>query len=185
MNEVIIVIIGYTLIVYLYNRIKKKNEINKNSVIKKEIQTKKVEMENNVESSVEIERYPYKKKNLLTKSEYAFYMTLKEKMKNKDLIICPKVRLEDFIEVTDKKEILKYRGKIKSRHIDFLLCDNNLRIKCAIELDDPLHNNKKAMEVDNFKNKLFNEIGLKLYRIAYNEDKNKRIDDILIELNKL
>ena len=65
--------------------------------------------------------------------------------------MCPKVRLEDFIYVTNKQELYKYRGYIKSRHIDFLICDNDLHIKFAIELDDKTHNTEKAKSTDEFK----------------------------------
>ena len=68
--------------------------------------------------------YPYEKKLLLTKTEYAFYKILKEKCDSRNLLICPKVRMEDFVKVTDKKNVLKYRGYIRSRHIDFLICNS-------------------------------------------------------------
>ena len=67
--------------------------------------------------------YPYKQKYLLTKNEYKFYKTLKTICDQKQIIICPKVRLEDFIEVKENENKQKYRGYIKSRHVDFLLCD--------------------------------------------------------------
>ena len=60
---------------------------------------------------------PYEKKFLLTKAEYAFYQILKKECDKNNLLICPKVRLEGFITVTDKEHYSKYRGYIKSRHI--------------------------------------------------------------------
>lgn len=109
--------------------------------------------------------YPYRKTNLLTKTEYGFYKTLKEECDKRNFLICPKVRMEDFLEVTCKDEQLKYRGHIKSRHIDFIICDQDLRILCGIELDDPSHYTQKAQKADTFKNDVFKEIGLPLYRI--------------------
>lgn len=110
-------------------------------------------------------KYPYKKTNLLTKTEYSFYKILKEECDKRNFLICPKVRMEDFLEVTCKDEQLKYRGYIKSRHIDFMICDQDLRILCGIELDDPSHYTQKAQKADTFKNDVFKEIGLPLYRI--------------------
>ena len=81
-------------------------------------------------------QYPYRQKFLLTKTEYAFYKILEEKCTKNGLRICPKVRLEDFISVTGTKNIGKYRGYIKSRHVDFLICDKDLHIKAGLELDD-------------------------------------------------
>lgn len=66
-----------------------------------------------------INYYPYKKKMLLTKTEYAFYNILKIKCDKNNVLICPKIRMEDFLEVTDKQNKLKYRGYIKSRHIHY------------------------------------------------------------------
>ena len=84
-------------------------------------------------------QYPYRKKYLLTKAEYIFYKLLKSKCDERNMLICPKVRLEDFIQVTAKEQVYKYRGYIKSRHIDFLLCDSGLNIIAAVELDDNSH----------------------------------------------
>lgn len=113
---------------------------------------------------------PYKKKNLLTNTEYQFYKTLKIICDKKQLLICPKVRLEDFINVTTQDEKMKYRGYIKSRHIDFILTDDNLHILCGIELDDSSHNTLKAAKTDDFKNQLFSTIGVPLIRIPVGTD---------------
>ena len=80
---------------------------------------------------------PYKKRKLLTYTEYNFYKIMKKACDEKNLLICPKVRLEDFIDVTDKKNRMKYRGYIKSRHVDFIITDSKLNLLCGIELDDP------------------------------------------------
>lgn len=117
------------------------------------------------EENQTIDKYPYRKTNLLTKTEYGFYKVLKEECDKRNFLICPKVRMEDFLDVTCKDEQLKYRGYIKSRHIDFMICDQDLRILCGIELDDPSHYTQKAQKTDTFKNDVFKEIGLPLYRI--------------------
>lgn len=112
-----------------------------------------------------IQQYPYRKKYLLTKTEYSFYTILKQKCDTYNYLICPKVRLEDFIDVTTNIDKLKYRGYIKSRHVDFIICDNKLNIIAAIELDDSSHLNIKSQKTDEFKNNLFKTIGIPLYRI--------------------
>lgn len=116
-----------------------------------------------------ISEYPYEKDFLLTKAEYAFYKALQPKCQEKNILICPKVRMEDFIKVTTKNDYMKYRGYIKSRHVDFLLCDINLHIIAGIELDDNSHNSEKAKSVDNFKDNVFKTIKLPLYRIKMSE----------------
>lgn len=109
--------------------------------------------------------YPYSKKMLLTRTEYKFYRILKEKCDQNSLLICPKVRMEDFIQVNDKQNINKYRGYIKSRHIDFMICNKDLYILAGLELDDPSHNSFYAQKTDTFKNNVFMQIGIPLYRI--------------------
>lgn len=123
----------------------------------------------------------YKRKQLLTKTEYTFYGLLKKKCDESSLLICPKVRLEDFIDVT-AEEKMKYRGYIKSRHIDFLICDFKLRIVAAIELDDSSHKSSKAQSADTFKNELYRAIGLSLYRITTSENYNEKVEKMIQEL---
>lgn len=115
------------------------------------------------------QNYPYLKKHLLSKAEYAFYHILKSECDKNNILICPKVRLEDFITVTDKQNYTKYRGYIKSRHIDFLLCNTKLQIIAAIELDDNSHTKEKVQKVDNFKNELFKVINIPLFRVKMSD----------------
>ncbi len=123
-------------------------------------------------------KYPYEKRMLLTKTEYAFYKILKAECDKRDYLICPKVRMEDFLYVTCENEKAKYRGYVKSRHIDFIICDSELYMLCGIELDDASHNSKEAQKIDRFKDDVFETIGVPLYRIKvsdgnYREQLNK------------
>ncbi|MCI8674106.1 MAG: DUF2726 domain-containing protein [Lachnospiraceae bacterium] len=129
------------------------------------------------------EIYPYEKKMLLTKTEYKFYMILKKKCDDKNLLICPKVRMEDFLSVTDRQNFYKYRGYIKSRHIDFLICNSKLYLLAGLELDDYSHQQEKAKKIDDFKDNVFHTIDLPLYRIKVtDEDYDKQIDYMLRDL---
>lgn len=124
-------------------------------------------------------KYPYISRPLLTKTEYAFYKVLRKYTDRYDLLICPKVRMEDFIKVTAKKNYARYRGYIKSRHIDFIICDNDLNMLCGIELDDSSHNTEKAQEIDKFKNNTFKAIGIPLYRVKTSGNYNEEISEII------
>ena len=132
--------------------------------------------------SGEVRYFPYKKKYLLTKTEYKFYKELQAECDKRGIIICPKVRLEDFINVTCDKERGKYRGYIKSRHVDFILCDRNLNIILAIELDDYSHESKQARKTDRFKDRLFRQIGVPLHRVKVAANYSKPINNILNKL---
>lgn len=120
----------------------------------------------------------YKSKHLLTKAEYSFYSILKKICEESNLLICPKVRLEDFIQVT-AQEKSKYRGYIKSRHIDFLICDAKLHVIGALELDDNSHNTQKAQVTDNFKNELYKTIQLPLFRIKTTDNYSEKIKEMI------
>lgn len=130
-----------------------------------------------------VQEFPYKKKNLLTKSEFRFFMMLKAAAQSENILVCPKVRLEDFIQTTSVEEKMKYRGYIRSRHVDFLLIDDKtLHILAAIELDDETHYNAKSQKIDSFKNNLFNAVGIPLLRIKPGSDFGAVIANIMQDI---
>lgn len=161
------------------NQIHEQNHVN----IIQEHKTEQIEKYETVNGE-RINYYPYKRKMLLTKTEYAFYNILKMKCDKNNLLICPKVRMEDFLEVTDKQNKLKYRGYIKSRHIDFMLCDSRLNLLAGIELDDKSHNEKEATAIDHFKNRVFQAINMPLFRVKVMqaEQYSNQIDNILSKI---
>ena len=126
----------------------------------------------------------YQACSLLTTTEYNFYTVLKELCDKENFLICPKVRLEDFINVT-AQDRMKYRGHIKSRHVDFVICDSWLKIIAAIELDDASHNTQQAQIIDNFKNELFDAIEIPLFRIKVNDFHVIRITEMLEYIKEL
>lgn len=140
---------------------------------------------NQDEADKRVQTMPYVKKNLLTKTEYEFWNILRNECSKYNIIICPKVRMEDFIDVTAEDFSTKqsYRGKIKSRHIDFILCDNKLNILAGLELDDNSHLSTDAKITDEFKNNVFRRINIPLYRVPVNrKDYTQQINNILIKL---
>ena len=128
---------------------------------------------------------PYKRKMLLTKAEYSIWNLLKAKCDKYEMIICPKIRMEDFInvDIKDYSKRQSYRGRIKSRHVDFLICDKKLNILAGIEIDDNSHLKESSKEIDEFKNRVFKTINIPLFRIVLNEGYyEKQIDNYLREL---
>ncbi|GGX56047.1 hypothetical protein GCM10011309_00960 [Litorimonas cladophorae] len=84
-----------------------------------------------------------------------------------------KVRLEDIIGIRKGlpyKESQSLRGRIKSRHIDFLIIDIEGRSRLAIELDGKSHTSKRAIENDKVKTALFMAAGIPLRRIRVGEN---------------
>lgn len=110
----------------------------------------------------------YQPKYLLTKNEWFQYKKLKEIADIKNLIICPKVRLLDIIE--PRHDCPHYKGalgKISSKHVDFVICDQNLHIKAIIELDDNSHDTEKGKEKDRFVNQALSNAGYNVIRTRY------------------
>ncbi len=171
---IVITIIVAFIIAFYADRLRKQKNTNQQQV-NQVPQTQK---------PVTYEDLPYKKRQLLTKTEYIFYNTLRKKCDETHLLICPKVRFEDFIEVTEKeyRKLQKFRGYIKSRHIDFLICDSKLNILAGLELDDKSHNTKKAIQTDNFKNNVFRKIGIPLFRIKTSQNYKSEIQHIINNL---
>ena len=117
--------------------------------------------------------YPYRMKYLLTQNEFNFYNRLKEITNPLNLQILAKIRLADLIEVDtnqiNKKDYVKYFGKIKSKHIDFAIC-NNMNIIALLELDDSSHNRADRQERDNFVNNALLKAGYTVVRTNGNMD---------------
>lgn len=125
---------------------------------------------------------PYKYRPLLTDTEFQFYRYLRAVCGPYNILVCPKVRLEDILQITttNKHIVNQYRGYIKSRHIDFMLCDINMKVICGIELDDASHWSKKAYYADSLKNAIYNTIGIKLFRVKTQEDYRTRVKEIMM-----
>lgn len=161
-NTTIIAILIITTFYFMIANEKKKHTIEQNKKANNNVEQE--EQTEQIDASI-TQEYPYQMKYLLTKTEYCFYCKLKQLCDERNLLICPKVRLEDFVKITTKENFMKYRGYIKSRHIDFLICDSKLHIIMGIELDDDSHNKQSVKKVDNFKDNLFKTINIPLKRI--------------------
>lgn len=118
------------------------------------------------------ERYPYTARNLLTRREYKFYMILREAAQAHHCLVCPKVGVKDLLQVSDRHNYMKYFHKIAQKHVDFVICDEQLHVLFALELDDSSHETRDARERDRFKNKAFRAAGIPLKRIS-DIDENK------------
>lgn len=109
------------------------------------------------------------KKTIMTKTEIKFYIELKKITDELNMTIFPQVDLERIIKVIDNN--YRDRNRIKSRNIDYTIVENiNYKIICCIELDDYSHNTERAKKTDNFKNELFQKVGIPLHRIKVNNN---------------
>ena len=102
-----------------------------------------------------------RKEYLMTKNELKFYKQLKKITDKLELTIFAQVSLYQVIRNKNFKDF----NKIKSKSIDFVITENNGKIKMCIELDDKSHNKNNRIERDNFINEIFNQANMKLLRI--------------------
>jgi hypothetical protein len=130
---------------------------------------------------------PYRTKNrVMNDSEQAMYINLQKQLGDL-FVVLSKVRIEDFVEVKqnglEKNERWGFRGKIKSRHVDFLICDKaTTKPLLAIELDGHSHKNYGRVKRDDFVNNLYKEIGLRIEHVSVGsnfEQESIRLKNIL------
>lgn len=130
--------------------------------------TQKWENIKNIQTSPESEKESidyakaYQAKYLLTKNEWYEYKKLKQYAAEKQLQVCPKVRLLDLIEPKQGKGYMSALGKIQSKHVDFVITDPDLRIKAILELDDNSHNTADRKERDQFVDMILSSVGYKV-----------------------
>ena len=157
----VVVFVIVFIIIYDNKRTKKKREELQRKIMM--LDSKKPET---VDNDEDIEKLPYRRKFLLTKNEYWFYKSLKEIADKYDFAVLAKIRFADLVEVSaeaDKKEYMKYFGKIKSKHIDFILCKkDNLYPELLIELNDSSHNKEDRIKRDDFIKKIAERVGYKM-----------------------
>ena len=157
----VVVVVIVFIIIYDNKRTKKKREELQRKIMM--LDSKEPET---VDNDEDIEKLPYRRKFLLTKNEYWFYKSLKEITDKYDFAVLAKIRFADLVEVSaeaDKKEYMKYFGKIKSKHIDFILCKkDNLYPELLIELNDSSHNTEDRIKRDEFIKKIAEKVGYKM-----------------------
>lgn len=127
-----------------------------------------------VEKGKEKMRIYWLKEQVMNTSERALFINLVQTLGQTHLVFS-KIRVEDFVEVRNsqlsKSEHWGKRGKIKSRHVDFLVCDKNTsRPVLAIELDGSSHNNYQRQVRDNFLDSVYREAGLRVEHVRVGSD---------------
>lgn len=120
------------------------------------------------------EKHPYiLKEEILTRAEASLFFIMNKTFNSllacigKGIVIFPKIRLADIIEVStplkSRKELL-YR--IAYKHIDYLICDRDtLGLVCAVELDDFYHTRSDKIARDNFVDSTLRDCGVQIFRV--------------------
>lgn len=131
--------------------------------------------------------FPYvRRSGLFSEAEGRFLRVLREAAPELDVF--GKVRLEDVIVAKrglSKSERASARGRIKSRHVDFVLTDpKSTRVLLVVELDDSTHLSERAKKVDAFKDGALAAAGIPLLRVrasaSYDvEDLSRRVRETI------
>lgn len=98
-------------------------------------------------------KHPIHKRYFFSANEQRLFECLQQILANspnQDAHLLAKVRWEDIIGADMGAQWKRYRGYLKSRHIDFVILDTKTNIpSCLIELNDSTHRNPSVMERDN------------------------------------
>lgn len=125
--------------------------------------------ENETVNSEDIDyKAAYQAQQIFTRNEWQNYKKLREVAETKGYIICPKVRLLDIIKPRNgHKKFKTLLYKIQSKHVDFVICDQNMNIKAIIELDDNSHDKPERIERDKFVDTILKSVGYKVIHTRY------------------
>ncbi len=105
----------------------------------------------------------------LSPAERSFYGVLSEATDGQ-LVIMTKVRLADIVDVRKGMSGGKWQSAfngIRSKHIDFVLCDpQQLDVKAVVELDDQTHEKLERQARDLFVDQVMNFTGIPIFHFS-------------------
>jgi len=127
------------------------------------------------------------KNYVMNKSESTLYGMLMRALSD-NYVVLSKIRIEDFVDVNknelSREEAFGLRNRIKSRHVDFLICDRNSKPLMAVELDGGSHNNYHRAQRDEFVDGVYREAGLPVRHIRSGSDFAAGINGIRRDLKE-
>ena len=136
-------------------------------------------IEKNKKEEIDYSEKYIKKDYLLTQTELKFYKILKSIADELNLIICPQVPLYQVVRNIEYKDF----SRISNKTIDFLITEQNLKIRICVELDDYTHKQQKRIKRDNFVNELLEKTWVKILRIPVQSYYEK--DDLRNKIKEL
>ncbi|MEM1228387.1 MAG: DUF2726 domain-containing protein [Planctomycetota bacterium] len=103
---------------------------------------------------------------MLTPTERDYYLALRAAVGDR-FTIFTKVRLADVLEPADKAHHQSLFNRIKSKHVDFVLCDSaSFAPVLCIELDDASHRRKDRQKRDAFLDAAMHHAAVGLLRVT-------------------
>lgn len=104
----------------------------------------------------------YEARSVLTHNEMRNYRTLNDAAYRKGYSISTKMRLADLVKPRNEPQYMARFRKISQYHVDFVVLDNQMRVKAVIELDDSSHDTEKRKERDAFVDELLRDCGIRI-----------------------
>lgn len=145
----------------------------------RERQRQKTRMEILAEKFPEIDPNMYQVRyRLMNNSEASFYHLLLKHLPE-GFHAFPKMRIADIIKTKDGKGYYRQRNKILPKHVDFVICDSNLKPVCAIEIDGKSHDNPERQDRDDLIEYIFEGVHLPLKRIRVGSSFESAITEIV------
>jgi very-short-patch-repair endonuclease len=124
-----------------------------------------------------------RRKYLLSAAERRFFDVLRRVVGG--TLVFPKVRLADLVAADDRHLLRKSNfDHIKSKHIDFVVCDAALSPVVAIELDDKSHQRPDRRARDRDVNRILEIAALPILRVPVRStyDEQEIAGQILIKI---
>lgn len=109
----------------------------------------------------------YEATPILTQNEFRNYQTLNQAAMQKGYMVNCKVRLADIVKPRNDPQYMSRFGKIKSKHVDFVILDNRMKVRAIIELDDKTHDRADRQKRDEFVDSILQECGYKVIHTRY------------------
>lgn len=124
----------------------------------------------------------YLKDKTMNDSEKSLFNILNRRLGDR-FVVLSKVRIEDFIGVKregiSKSKHFGFRNKIKSRHVDFLICDKETtKPLMVVELDGASHRNTSRMTRDDNLDDMYKNINLKHKHVKVGSMFEKEVEEI-------
>lgn len=118
-------------------------------------------------ASKRVKRPPYiRKATLLNRGELELYKKLITACPN--YIVMSQVRLADIVETESdlsQEDENFWFDRIKSKSVDFVICDKDMRVKLCIELDGPHHAKPDRRKADAMKDETLTTCGIPILRL--------------------
>lgn len=127
----------------------------------------------------------YRRADFLTGPERRFLPALSAALAGRAHIMV-KVRLADLAHPDLPHHTSAWHiafNHIKSKHVDFVVCDSSFQPLCVIELDDSSHFQFKRVKRDQLVDKVLQDVGLPIFHIhtksSYSPGDFKALDSVL------